>query len=172
VPTILGEIKRHFRDHTWSVRLPRDLSEFTLKVDRAVSALTVALHRQPTVGEIAAEVRVGEDAVIEALQAFGARQATSLDARRAGDDDAGATLGDTLGIDDDRLERAEQRATLARLTRRITLRERQILHLRFAEDLTQAEIGERIGVSQVQISRIIPQALARLQVGAEQSLAA
>jgi RNA polymerase sigma-B factor len=112
VPTILGEIKRHFREHTWSVRLPRDLSEFTLKVDRAVSALTVALHRQPTVGEIAAEVRVGEDAVLEALQASGARQATSLDAPR-GRDDARATLSDTLGIDDDRLlERPEHRATL------------------------------------------------------------
>jgi RNA polymerase sigma-B factor len=110
VPTILGEIKRHFREHTWSVRLPRDLS--TLKVDRAVSALAVALHRQPTSGEIAAEVRVGEDAVLEALQASGARQATSLDAPR-GRDDAHATLGDTLGIDDDRLlERPEHRATL------------------------------------------------------------
>jgi RNA polymerase sigma-B factor len=110
VPTILGEIKRHFREHTWSVRLPRDLS--TLRVDRAVSALAVALHRQPISGEIAAEVRVGEDAVLEAVQASGARQATSLDARR-GRDDARATLSDTLGIDDDRLlERPEHRATL------------------------------------------------------------
>jgi RNA polymerase sigma-B factor len=172
VPTIVGEIKRHFRDRTWAVRVPRDLNELTLKVDRAVSALTLALHRQPTIGEIAAEVRAGDEAVLEALQAFGAYKTASLDAPRAGDDGAGATLGDTLSIDDDRFERAEQRATLARLMQRIPMRERQVLHLRFAADLTQAEIGERIGLSQVQISRIIRQALARLHVGAEQTLAA
>jgi RNA polymerase sigma-B factor len=172
VPTILGEIKRHFRDRAWSVRVPRDLKELTLKVDGAVSALTVALHRQPTIGEIAAEVRAEEEAVLEALQAFGAYKATSLDAPRATDDAAGPTLGDTLAIDDDRLERAEHRATLARLMQRIPMRDRQILHLRFAEDLTQAEIGERIGLSQMQVSRIIRRALACLQVGAEQTLAA
>jgi RNA polymerase sigma-B factor len=167
VPTILGEIKRYFRDRTWSVRVPRDLQEFTLKVDRAISDLTLALQRAPTVGEIAAGVAAQEAEVLEALHAAGAYRAVSLDAPRGnGDDAADETLGDTLSVDDDRFERAEDRATLARLARRITPREREVLRLRFAEELTQTEIGERIGLSQIQVSRIIRQALTRLQVSA------
>jgi RNA polymerase sigma-B factor len=168
VPTILGELKRYFRDRTWSVRVPRNLQELSLKVDRAVTDLTVALQRAPTVGEIAASVAAQEADVLEALHAAGAYRAASLDGPRGNrDDDSDDTLGDTLSADDDRLDRAEDRATLARLVLRITPREREILRLRFAEDLTQAQIGERIGLSQMQVSRIIRQALARLQVGAE-----
>jgi RNA polymerase sigma-B factor len=167
VPTILGEIKRYFRDRTWSVRVPRDLQERSLKVDRTVTDLTLALQRAPTVGEIAASVAAEEAEVLEALHAAGAYRAISLDAPRGnGDDDCDDTLGDTLSVDDNRFERAEDRATLARLARRITPREREVLRLRFAEDLTQAEIGQRIGLSQMQVSRIIRQALARLQVSA------
>jgi RNA polymerase sigma-B factor len=166
VPTILGELKRYFRDRTWSVRVPRGLQELTLKVDRAVTDLTLTLQRAPTVGEIAASVAAQEAEVLEALHASGAYRAVSLDAPRGGDD-CDDTLGDTLSVDDDRFEHAEDRATLARLARRITPREREVLRLRFAEDLTQAEIGERIGRSQMQVSRIIRQALARLQVSAE-----
>jgi RNA polymerase sigma-B factor len=154
------------------VRVPRDLQEFTLKVDRAVTDLTLALQRAPTVGEIAASVAAQEAEVLEALHAAGAHRAVSLDAPRGnGDDDADDTLGDTLSVDDDRFARAEDRATLAQLAQRITPREREILRLRFAEDLTQAEIGERIGLSQMQVSRIIRQALARLQVSAETRVA-
>jgi RNA polymerase sigma-B factor len=167
VPTILGELKRYFRDRTWSVRVPRSLQELTLKVDRAVTDLTLTLQRAPTVGEIAASVAVQEAEVLEALHASGAYRAVSLDAPRANSDDSDDTLGDTLSVDDDRLEHAEDRATLARLARRITAREREVLRLRFAEDLTQAEISERIGRSQMQVARIIRQALARLQVSAE-----
>jgi RNA polymerase sigma-B factor len=168
VPTILGEIKRYFRDRTWSVRVPRDLQELSLKVDRAVTDLTLALQRAPTVGEIAANVAAEEADVLEALHAAGAYRAISLDAPRgSGDDDSDDTLGDTLSVDDNRFARAEDRATLACLVRGITPRERKILGLRFAEDLTQAEIGERVGLSQMQVSRIIRQALARLQVSAE-----
>jgi RNA polymerase sigma-B factor len=168
VPTILGELKRYFRDRTWSVRVPRDLQELSLKVDRAVTDLTLALQRAPTVGEIAASVAAQEAEVLEALHASGAYRAVSLDAPHGnGDDEPDDTLGDTLSVDDNRFERAEDRATLARLARRITPREREVLRLRFAEDLTQAEIGDRIGLSQMQVSRIIRQALARLQVNAE-----
>jgi RNA polymerase sigma-B factor len=168
VPTILGEIKRYFRDRTWSVRVPRDLQELSLKVDRAVTDLTLALQRAPTVGEIAANVAAEEADVLEALHAAGAYRAISLDAPRgSGDDDSDDTLGDTLSVDDNRFARAEDRATLACLVRGITPRERKILGLRFAEDLTQAEIGERVGLSQMQVSRIIRQALVRLQVSAE-----
>ena len=106
--------------------------------------------------------------MLEALHAYGAYRAASLDAPPGNrDDDSGNTLGDSLSVDDDQFERAEDRATLAGLARRISPREREVLRLRFVEDLTQTEIGERIGVSQMQVSRIIRQALARLQVGAE-----
>jgi RNA polymerase sigma-B factor len=168
VPTILGELRRYFRDRTWSGRVPRDLQEFSLKVDRAVTDLTLALQRAPTVDEIAAKLAAQASDVLKALHAYGAYRAASLDAPRGNrDDDSGNTLGDSLSVDDDQFERAEDRATLAGLARRMSPREREVLRLRFVEDLTQTEIGERIGVSQMQVSRIIRQALARLQVGAE-----
>jgi RNA polymerase sigma-B factor len=163
VPTILGEIKRYFRDRTWSVRVPRDLQELALKVDRAVANLSLDLHRQPTVPEIAARVGAEEEDVLEALEASGAYRATSLEAPRGAEDDSGETLGDTLGTDEHGFALAEDRATIARLMRSLSPREREVLRLRFEEDLTQGEIGERIGVSQMQVSRIIRQSLGRLR---------
>src|ERR1700704_5077623 len=163
VPTILGEIKRYFRDRTWSVRVPRDLQELALKVDRAVSELSLDLHRQPTVEEIAAKVGAEEEDVLEALEASGAYKATSLEAPRGTEEDSGDTLGDTLGTEEHGFALAEDRATIEHLMRSITPREREVLHMRFAEDLTQAEIGERIGVSQMQVSRIIRQSVARMR---------
>jgi RNA polymerase sigma-B factor len=163
VPTILGEIKRYFRDRTWSVRVPRDLQELALKVDRAVSELALQLRRQPTVDEIGAKVGADEEDVLEALEASGAYKATSLEAPRGSEDGTADTLGDTLGIEEHGFELAEDRATIEHLMRSITPREREVLRLRFAEDLTQAEIGERIGVSQMQVSRIIRQSVARLR---------
>jgi RNA polymerase sigma-B factor len=163
VPTILGEIKRYFRDRTWSVRVPRDLQELALKVDRAVAQLSVDLHRQPSVPEIARAVEANEEDVLEALEASGAYRATSLESPRGTEDDAGDTLGDTVGTDEHGFALAEDRATLAQLLRAVTPREREVLRLRFEEDLTQAEIGERIGVSQMQVSRIIRQSLSRLR---------
>jgi RNA polymerase sigma-B factor len=163
VPTILGEIKRYFRDRTWSVRVPRDLQELALKVDRAVADLSLDLRRQPTVEEIAAKVGADEEEVLEALEASGAYRATSLEAPRGTEDDSGDTLGDTLGTEEHGFELAEDRATIARLMRSLGPREREVLRLRFEEDLTQGEIGERIGVSQMQVSRIIRQSLGRLR---------
>jgi RNA polymerase sigma-B factor len=163
VPTILGEIKRYFRDRTWSVRVPRDLQELALKVDRAVARLSLDLRRAPTVPEIAKAVEATEEEVLEALEASGAYRATSLESPRGADDEAGDTLGDTVGTEEQGFARAEERATLAQLLRAVTPREREVLRLRFEEDLTQAEIGERIGVSQMQVSRIIRQSLARLR---------
>jgi RNA polymerase sigma-B factor len=163
VPTILGEIKRYFRDRTWSVRVPRDLQELALRVDRAVDQLSVDLHRQPTVPEIAAKVGFDEEDVLEALEASGAYRATSLESPRGAEDESGDTLGDTLGTEELGFTLAEDRATIAHLLRSITPREREVLRLRFQEDLTQAEIGERIGVSQMQVSRIIRQSLGRLR---------
>ncbi len=167
VPTILGEIKRYFRDRTWAVRVPRDLQELTLKVDRAVGELSEQLRRQPSVGEIATAVGAEEEDVLEALQAGGAYRAVSFDAPRTGGDEDIATLGDSVGIDEDGFDRAEQRATLAQLMATVTPREREVLRMRFEQDMTQAEIGAVIGVSQMQVSRVIRQAIARLRAAAD-----
>ena len=167
VPTILGELKRHFRDRTWAVRVPRDLQELSLRVDRAVTALSRDLHRAPSVPEIAEAVSASEEQVLEALEAAGAYRASSFDAPRpGGDEDGGDTMGDAVGHDDHGFGLAEDRATLDRLLQAIGPREREVLRLRFVEDLTQAEIGERIGVSQMQISRLIRQSVARLRSAA------
>jgi RNA polymerase sigma-B factor len=165
VPTILGEIKRHFRDRTWAVRVPRDLQELVLRVDGAVSDLGRELHRAPTVPELAERLQASEEDVLEALQAGGAYRATSLETPRG--DEEGDTLADSIGSDEDGFAQAEHRATLDRLLTAVGPREREVLRLRFVEDLTQAEIGERIGVSQMQVSRLIRQAVARLRVVAE-----
>jgi RNA polymerase sigma-B factor len=163
VPTILGEIKRYFRDRTWSVRVPRDLQGLALKVDRAVSELDLELQRRPTVEEIGAEVGADAEHVLDALEASGAYRATSLQTPWGADEDSVDTLGDVIGVEERGFARAEDRATIAHVMRVITPREREVLHLRFAEDLTQAEIGERVGVSQMQVSRIIRQSVARLR---------
>lgn len=167
VPTILGEVKRHFRDRTWSVRVPRDLQELALRIDRVVDGLARDLRRPPSVAEIAAAVGASEEQVLDALEAGAAYRATSLYAPRAADDADGETVGDMVGGEDDAFGLAEDRATLDKLMRAIGPREREVLRLRFGEDMTQAEIGERIGVSQMQVSRIIRQSLARLRAVAE-----
>jgi RNA polymerase sigma-B factor len=169
VPTILGEIKRHFRDRTWAVRVPRDLQELSLKVDKAVGKLSEELRRQPSVAEIGEAVGADEEMVLEALQAGGAYRAVSFEAPRGGTggDDEVTTLADSIGFDEEGFDRAEERATLAQLMASLTPREREVLRMRFEEDMTQAEIGAVIGVSQMQISRVIRQALARLRAAAD-----
>ena len=165
VPTILGELKRHFRDRTWSVRVPRDLQELALRIDQVVSALSADTGRSPAVSEIAQAVGASEERVLDAMEAAGAYHAGSLDAPRGArqDEESGETLADSLGSNESGFERAEDRATLEPLLTRISARERLVLRLRFTEGLTQAEIGSRIGVSQMQVSRLIRQALSRLR---------
>jgi RNA polymerase sigma-B factor len=169
VPTILGELRRHFRDHTWSVRVPRDLQELALRVDHAVTRLSVGGRRAPTVGEIAQTVGSSPELVLEALEAAAAYRAASLDAARAATagEEAGESVADALGDEEVGFQHAEERATLEPLLARLTSRERVVLWLRFGEDLTQSEIGERIGVSQMQVSRLIRQALARMRAGSD-----
>jgi RNA polymerase sigma-B factor len=162
VPTILGELRRHFRDRTWAVRVPRNLQELSLRVDGAVEDLAEQLRRQPCVAEIAAALSVDEEEVLEALQARGAYRALSFDAPRGSDEEA-PTLADSIGAGEDGFERAEERATLNALLGLVAPREREVLRLRFEEDMTQAEIGAIIGVSQMQVSRIIRRALERLR---------
>jgi RNA polymerase sigma-B factor len=161
VPTIAGEIKRHFRDHSWSVRVPRDLQELALKVERTASELSLSLGRQPIVAEIADAIGLSDEDVLEALEAARAFEASSLESPLG--DDPGETLGDSIGTEDPGFTGAEQRATLEQLMSALTAREREVLHLRFAEDLTQSEIGERVGVSQMQISRTLRHAVAQLR---------
>jgi RNA polymerase sigma-B factor len=164
VPTIMGEIKRHFRDRTWAVRVPRDLQELALRVDRVVAELTRDVGRQPSVEEVATAIDVLPEEVLEAMQASSAYRATSLETPRGGgDDEPGDTLGDTVGFVDDGFARAEERAVLDALMRVLTPREREVVRLRFEEDLTQAAIGARIGVSQMQVSRVLRQAITRLR---------
>jgi RNA polymerase sigma-B factor len=167
VPTILGELKRHFRDRTWSVRVPRDLQELALRVDQTVTRLSSGQRRLPSVGEIARAVEASEEQVLEALEAMGAYRASSLDTPRAAREEEGESVAESLGDEDEAFQHAEERATLEPLLARISERERTVLGLRFGSDLTQAEIGERIGVSQMQVSRLIRQALSRLRAGVE-----
>jgi RNA polymerase sigma-B factor len=167
VPTIVGELKRHFRDRTWSVRPPRALQELTLRVDQAAARLAQELDRPPTVSELAAAVGSSDEAVMEALQARTARGALSLQAP-VGSRDEQSELQDTLGGSDDGFARAETRVMLDSLLTGLTPRARTVLRLRFEQDLTQAEIGALLGVSQMQISRIIRQALGQLRHIADQ----
>jgi RNA polymerase sigma-B factor len=166
VPTIAGEIKRYFRDRTWAVRPPRDLQELVLRVDRMAERLETRLNRAPTVRELADALGECEEHVLDAMQARGVYSALSLHAARGGPED-GLTLQDELGEWDCGFEVAESRAVVARLMRGVSRRDRMVLRLRFEMDLTQAEIGSLLGVSQMQVSRILRQALKRLREVAE-----
>ena len=167
VPTIAGELKRHFRDKAWSVRVPRDLNELALRVDRTTELLAHRLGRLLTVSDIADHLDITVEEVLEAREAAAAYRADSLDHPASEDDEDGARLVDVLGGDDPGYGRAEQSATLERLMRALTDRQREIVRLRFGEDLTQSEIGERVGLSQMQVSRLLRQAIGRLREAAE-----
>jgi RNA polymerase sigma-B factor len=163
VPTIRGEIKRHFRDLGWTVRPPRRIQELQTNVLRIRETLRDASGRVPTPAEIAAELRVEESDVVEALTAEGCFTPLSLDAPVSTGEPDAASLGDLLPDYDADLSAAEARALLAPALSRLTEREQLIVRLRFVEDLTQAEIGERIGVTQMQVSRLLGGILAKLR---------
>lgn len=158
VPTITGELKRYFRDYSWAVRPPRDLQELTLRVDLIAAELSRKLDRAPTTAELSEAAEISEEQLLEAIQARSARGALSLQAP-TGDGEDSSTLEDWIGQDDGGLASAEAHADLDALLLSLTTREREILRMRFEEDMTQAEIGEVVGVSQMQISRLIRQAL-------------
>jgi RNA polymerase sigma-B factor len=162
VPTIVGELRRHFRDRCWSVRPPRELQERALEVDKFRTELTTRLGRSPSVREIGQALELDDEQVLEALQAQQGMRAASLDAPRGSGEDSDATLADGHGTLDPELARAEQRATLSRLFERLDAREQRVLLLRFEQDLTQEQIGRLVGVSQMQVSRIIRGAVAKL----------
>jgi RNA polymerase sigma-B factor len=167
VPTIAGELKRHFRDRSWAVRPPRTLQELTLRVEGAATRLTAQLDRAPTVRELAAATGNSEEEILEAMHARGGRDALSLQASIGGAGEQ-AELQDALGAGDSGYDQAEMRVFLAELMTGLPRRAREILRLRFEADLTQSEIGELFGVSQMQISRIIRQAIGHLRNIADQ----
>ena len=166
VPTILGELKRHFRDKGWSVRVPRDLQELAVRVDRVGEELARELARAPTPSEIGERVGATAEQVLEAREAAGAYRAVSLD-RPRDDDEDGEGVADSVGAEDPGFGLAEDAATVERLMRVLSDREREVLRLRFEEDLTQSEIGQRVGVSQMHVSRLIRQSVARLREAAQ-----
>lgn len=159
--TIVGEIKHHFRDQAWSVRVPRSLQNLWLEVSKTVDELTHALGRSPTVAEIAGQMDVGEDEVLEALDAGAAYSAASLD--RPLGEDTEVTVIDQLGEVDPGLEIAADAGELSPLLQALPERERKVLYLRFFDGRTQAEIAEEVGVSQVHVSRILSRTLDQLR---------
>ncbi|MEV7278872.1 SigB/SigF/SigG family RNA polymerase sigma factor [Streptomyces sp. NPDC093111] len=166
VPYIVGEIKRFFRDTTWAVHVPRRLQEARVELAKANEELGSRLGRSPRVSELAEAMELSEEEVIEAQIAANGYNSASLDAVFDGDDaDADTSLADFLGEEDPALELFEDFHTLGPLMDLLDERERLLLHLRFVEELTQAEIGKRVGVSQMHVSRLLARALKRLRAG-------
>ena len=161
VPTILGELKRYFRDCGWVVHVPRRVQELSIKVEGAQREMTASSGRTPTVKEIAQYLEVEIEDVLEALDAAHAHKPLSFEAPNEGDEDA-SRLGDSLGEIDARFEMVELGATIAQAAAQLTDREKRVLALRFIEDRTQTEIAQEIGVSQMQVSRILRSSLDRL----------
>ena len=160
---MLGEIKRHFRDRTWLLRVPRPMEERQVRVAQARDSLTRRLGRAPAVHEIAATLDASSRDVVAAIETAGARRARSFD-EPVGEN---VILADVLGAVDPELERAEIRALLGSAFDVLSQREQDILHLRFDEDFSQAEIAQRIGLSQMQVSRLIARSLARVRLQLE-----
>src|SRR3954451_2576507 len=161
-PNVLGEIKRHFRDRGWSVRVPREVQELNVKLTRVVDELTTKPGRSPSVDELAAAAGASTEQVLEALESSSAYSALSLSEGPDPDEEGGGPM-ETLGEDDEAYEQSEQRMTLATGIQRLPARERAILHLRFFEGLTQSEIADRVGISQMHVSRLIRNSLARMR---------
>jgi len=166
-PTVVGELKRHFRDKGWAVRVPRRLQELHLELSKIVNRLGQELGRSPTVGEIAQAASISEETVLEGLEIAQAYNFTSLDAPIDGDDGS-TSFAEQLGSEDEHLENLEYRASLAPEMAKLPERERRILYLRFFRGMTQSEIAERLGISQMHVSRLLNRTLTRLREALEE----
>ena len=164
VPTILGELKRYFRDTGWALHVTRGMQERVMEVTQAMEFLASHSGRSPRPQELAAYLKLPVEDVIEALNAGAAHDAASLDAPAVSDDEYPTTLGDSLGEIDRRYDLVEHTATMTRAMRMLPQRERTILLLRFSADLTQGEIADQLGISQMHVSRLIRQALERVRL--------
>ncbi len=163
VPTILGEMRRYFRDSGWAIHVPRGAQERALKVRDAQERLSNETGRAPNVNQLAVYLEIGVEEVIDALQAIRAYETVSLDAPRGGGEEDTVPYGDTLGHDDERYELVELDATVSSALAHLPSRDRMVLQLRFVEDLTQTEIAERVGISQMQVSRLLRRSLEQLR---------
>ncbi len=163
-PTIVGEIKRHFRDKGWAIRVPRRLQELKLALTKATAELSQTLGRSPTVSELAGHLEMSEEEVLEGLESANAYSAVSLDAPDSGDDEAPA-VADTLGVQDESLEGVEYRESLKPLLEKLPPREKRILLLRFFGNMTQSQIAAELGISQMHVSRLLARTLAQLRRG-------
>lgn len=162
-PTILGEIKRHFRDKGWSIRVPRRLQELSAKVNQATDELTVELQRSPSVEEIAAKLGVGAEEILEAMESSGAYTSVSLEAGGSSEDDEAPAPIDRLGSVDEDLDASDDRMVIDDAISDFSPREQEIVRMRFIDGLTQVEIAKRLGVSQVQVSRLLRRTLRKIQ---------
>ncbi len=164
-PTILGELRRHFRDRSWAMRVPRDLKEAMPRIRAAIADLATEKGRMPDVQEVAEATNMKEVEVDEALAASTAARPASLDAPASARmvDEGAVPLVEQVGIDDEHLEHVEYNVMLEERLEALSERDREVLHLSFVEDLTQSEIGKRVGVSQMQVSRILRSSLERLR---------
>jgi RNA polymerase sigma-B factor len=160
--TVEGELKRHFRDRTWSVRVPRRPQELHLRLGNVINELSQKLQRPPRVPEVAAELGVREEDVLEAMEVGGAYRSTSLDAR-PNDGGESLTLESRLGSHDEGFDLAEHRVVLERLLVELPERERTIVELRFYSDMTQTEIAQQVGISQMHVSRLLARTLIQLR---------
>ncbi|MGN5382301.1 RNA polymerase subunit sigma [Streptomyces sp. MUSC 14] len=165
IPYIVGEIKRFFRDTTWAVHVPRRLQEARVQLARATEELQSCLGRNPTVKELAELMSLPEEEVAEARLASNGYNSASLDAAISNSDDGETVLQDFIGTEDQALELVEDFHALGPLIDELNERDRQIIHLRFVEELTQAQIGERLDVSQMHVSRLLTRTLTRLREG-------
>jgi RNA polymerase sigma-B factor len=163
-PTIVGEIKRHFRDKGWAVRVPRRLQELKLSLTKAIGDLAQREGRAPTVSELAAHLQMSEEEVLEGLESANAYSTVSLDAPDSGDEDAPA-VADSLGMVDDALEGVEYRESLKPLLEQLPPREKKILLLRFFGNMTQSQIAAELGISQMHVSRLLARTLTQLREG-------
>jgi len=164
-PTIVGEIKRHFRDKLWAIHVPRRLRELNQRLMQAVGELSQRLGRSPTIPELARTTGMNFEDVIEAMEVGRAYSPISFDAESGeGEDEPSATLLESVGFEDLALERFEDRATLDWAMSRLSERAQHIVRLRFQDDLSQAEIARRLGISQMHVSRILRDALAQLRL--------
>lgn len=161
-PTILGEIKRHFRDKGWSIRVPRRLQELSAKVNQATDELTKELQRSPSTEEVAAKLGVSVDEVLEAMESSGAYSSVPLEAGSSDEEDGPAIIDHYASVDEN-LAASDDRMVIEDTIRDFSPREREVIRMRFVEGLTQVEIARRLGVSQVQVSRLLRRTLKKVQ---------
>ena len=163
IPTITGEIRRHFRDHAWSMRVPRRLKDLHVTIGSAMSELSQRYGRAPTASELAEHLNLPREEILEGLEAAGAYRSSSLDSLLDAAGSGGAALADVIGAADAELDRVEFRTTLAPLLQKLPERERTILKLRFFAGMTQSQIAQQIGLSQMHVSRLLSRTLIRLR---------